>query len=401
MDEFLPLTKQELTDLARGHLSLGRESRATKASMLAAILELGSPELLASMRSAVAEKEEARKRRRGETQQQRRVAQRTESAPTVSADPSRYLELPSEEQRRECFRQFIAATSNAALATAVCAVCAREVSVQDDHVEEHALETYQYRRRLRPTRSHPMHTLYDGCLLEPAGVRVVGSSTRIKTCKSCRDELRKDRAQPPRFSFANDLWLGPIAIELQMLTIPEQLLIAQLFPRVYVFKLYPKTPGYRPPSETLQRGMRGTVSTYELDPQGVADMLDGGLLPRLPSVLASVISVTFMGIGPLPKQWLRTTFRVRRPVVAAALRVLQRQHRHYQSVTICEERLRALPEDDVPQELLQVMRHSPDGDIALQEHGGYVPEDDEDDVMPEESEGPVANTATTAGNGGK
>ncbi len=387
MDEFLSLTKQELTELARGHLTLGRDARGTKAAMIAFMMEGGSDELLASMRAAVAQKEDARKRRRGDAQQQRRVAQRTEPPSTVP-DPLRYLELPSEEQRRDCSRQFLAATSNAAMAMAVCAICAREVSVQADHVEEHNLASFQHRVRLKPARSHPLHTLYDGCLLDPAGVRLAGSSTFIQTCKSCREELRKNRAQPPRFSLANDLWLGPIAPELQVLTIPEQLLIAQLFPRVYVFKLYPKTPGYRPASETLQRGMRGTVSTYELDAQGVADMLDGGLLPRLPSVLASVIFVTFMGIGPLPKQWLRTTFRVRRPVVAAALRVLQRQHRHYENVTISEERLRALPEDDVPEELLQVIRQSPDGDIALQEHGGYVPEDDEDDIMLDESEGP-------------
>ncbi|RDX40380.1 hypothetical protein OH76DRAFT_1366321, partial [Lentinus brumalis] len=196
-----------------------------------------------------------------------------------------------------------------------------------------------------------MHTLYDGCLLEPAGVRVEGADVYITTCRSCREELRKDRAQPPRFSLANDLWLGAVPEELQILTIPEQLLIAQLFPRVYIFKLYPKTPGYRPASATLQRGMRGTVSTYELHGQGVADMVDGGLLPRLPSVLASVISVTFMGIGPLPKQWLRAMFRVRRPVVANALRLLQRQHRHYGNIIVSEERLRALPEDDVPDEL--------------------------------------------------
>ncbi len=380
MDDFFSLTKQELISLAQGQLVVTREARKTKTTLLAHLLAEGSPELLASMQAAIDEKEGARKRRRTETQYARRVAQRTDLPVLPEADPMRYLQLPSDEERKGCFRQFIAATSNAALAYLVCAVCAREVGVVADEVEKHPLQSFEHRGRLKPTRPHAQHTLYDGCLLAPEGVRTEGGSTLIHTCKSCRDELRKPRAQPPRYSLANDLWIGPVPPELQILTVSEQLLIAQLFPRVYVFKLFPKTPGYRPPSETLQRGMRGTVSTYELDSQGVADMVDGGLLPRLPSVLASVISVTFMGIGALPKQWLRTTFRVRRPVVAAALRKLQSVHRHYQSITISEERLRALPEDDVPEELLRVMRQSPDSDVVSQEHGGYVPDDDEDDV---------------------
>ncbi|TFK88570.1 hypothetical protein K466DRAFT_488611, partial [Polyporus arcularius HHB13444] len=316
MDVYQSLTKQELIALAKGQLVVTREARKTKSTLLAHMLQEGSAELLASMQAMVDEKDASRKRRRTEAQHARRVAQRTDPPPPQEADPSRFLELPSEEQRKVCYREFIDATSNAALAYAVCAVCAREVGVVADGVEEHALDSFEHRTRLKPTRPHPEHTLYDGCLLEPCGVRMGGSSP---------------------------------------------------------------SPGYRPPSETLQRGMRGTVSTYELDAQGVADMVDGGLLPRPPSVLASVISVTFMGVGALPKQWLRTTFRVRRPVVAAALRTLQRVHGHYRAVTISEERLRALPEDDVPEELLGVIRQSPDADSAFQEHAGYVPDDDDDD----------------------
>ena len=45
---------------------------------------------------------------------------------------------------------------------------------------------------------------------------------------------------------------------------------------------------------------------------GISSMLHGNLMPRPPAVLASVISVTFIGLGDLPKHWLRTTFRVRR-----------------------------------------------------------------------------------------
>ncbi|RDX42771.1 hypothetical protein OH76DRAFT_1362182 [Lentinus brumalis] len=286
--------------------------------MIEYIAEHADVALHADILAATEAKACGRKRRRAETQHARRVAQRLDEAP-VARDPARYLSLPSEQDVLQCYRDFRAATSNAALSTAVCAICAREVSVPQDHVETVRLDSLANRARLAPRDPHPQHELYQGCLLEPRG-----------------------------------------------------------------------TPGYRPPSDTLQRGMRGTVSTYELDTQGVSDMIDGALMPRLPSVLATVISVTFVGVGPLPKQWLRTTFRVRRPVVHAALQHLRQAHRHYRNITISEARLAALPEDDVPEELLGVVRQCSDAFVPVQESAGYVADDDDDDVLadPSHDEGP-------------
>ncbi len=376
---FAKLTKAELAALVKDRLVLPRDSRATKDAMLEYILHHADEGLQADVMAAAQAKVSARKRHRAEVQHARRVAQRFDDAP-AARDPSRYLALPEESDVVACYRDFRAATSNAALSTVACGVCAREVSVVEDHVETVRLDSLTHRARLVPRDPHPMHDLYDGCLLEPRGVETRQDVVFVHTCKECRDELKRPAVTPPRLSLANNLWIGPVPDVLSILTIPEQLLVAQLYPRIYVFKLFPKTPGYRPPSETLQRGMRGTVSTYELDTQGVTDMLEGTLLPRLPSVLATVISVTFVGVGPLPKQWLRTTFRVRRPVVHAALKHLCGSHRHYRTITISEERLRALPEDDVPDELLGVVRQCSDATVTLQEGSGYVPEDDEDDV---------------------
>jgi hypothetical protein len=56
--------------------------------------------------------------------------------------------------------------------------------------------------------------------------------------------------------------------------------------------------------------MCGNVSTYELDSAGISAMIDGNLLPHPPIVLASVISMTFVGLGELPRKWLQSTFRV-------------------------------------------------------------------------------------------
>ncbi|RDX55291.1 hypothetical protein OH76DRAFT_1452358 [Lentinus brumalis] len=297
MADFTLLTKAELSLLAKDHLVLSRECRKTKDAMLCFILEHAGEALRDEM-TAQALAKASRKRSRTDVQHERRVAQRVEEA-EVSRDTSRYLQLPAEAERLQCHREFLKATSSAALQTAVCAVCAREVSVTDDGVELALLTSLPNTERLRPIEPHAKHDLFDGCLLAPEGVIV----------------------QDQKIS-------------------------------------------------TLQRGMRGTVSTYELDTQGVVNMAEGGLMPRLPAVLAKVISVTFIGVGPLPKKWLRTTFRVRRHLVHAALLWLRANHRHYSDITISEERLQGLPEDDVPDELLGVVRHCSDPGVSLQEGGG-------------------------------
>ena len=46
-------------------------------------------------------------------------------------DHSKFMELPTDEVRRQCFRAFREATSNRALAMSVCIVCAREMMVYE------------------------------------------------------------------------------------------------------------------------------------------------------------------------------------------------------------------------------------------------------------------------------
>ena len=48
---------------------------------------------------------------------------------------------------------------------------------------------------------------------------------------------------------------------------------------VFVYKLFPKTL-WRPSDDQLQRGMRGTVTTYGLNVDNVASMADGTLMPQ-------------------------------------------------------------------------------------------------------------------------
>jgi len=56
--------------------------------------------------------------------------------------------------------------------------------------------------------------------------------------------------------------------------------------------------------------MWGNVSSYELNLDGISSMVQGKMMPRPPAVLASVIAVTFIGVGQLPQKWLHSTFRL-------------------------------------------------------------------------------------------
>ena len=354
--------------------------RKNKASLTDFILRNITPEVEENLRNKLAARTPSKpggslqKRRREEPPQAP-----TRKWPRLDTDEldddGEFLELPSDAVLKSCYRQFYEATSNAALEHTVCAVCARERGCQLDGVSDFSLDNIPSPTRLVPHRPHPDHTLFDGMLLEPEGVIRRGGRLIAHICRECLGDLKKLSTLPPRFSLANNLWIGPVPVELSSLTFPEQLLIAHLYPRVYVFKLFPKSGGGS--AEGMQRGMRGNVSTYELNVDAMAAMVEGQLMPRPPAVLSSLIAITYIGVGRIPKSWIHSTFRVRRYHVSRALDWLKAHNpKYYGNVTISQHQLDQLPKDDVPTEILGVIRQSNDIGLVDQESSGYVRTDD-------------------------
>ncbi|KAK6987623.1 hypothetical protein R3P38DRAFT_3374591 [Favolaschia claudopus] len=227
-----------------------------------------------------------KRKRSGDTQSSRRVARETDSDVVEPNTCDKFLQIPNTEETKRIYRAYYEATSNAAIAMMVCGVCAREIDAgtgTNEDATPRRLEALPNSQCLVPRLAHPAHDLFDGKLLEPAGVVREGNVTKVRVCRECSESLIKSGDHPPKHALANNLWIGRTPWQLQILTFPEQLLIALLYPRVYVFKLHPRCPGRKDPS-TLQRGMRGTVSTYNLDSDGIASMLAGDLMPRPPAV---------------------------------------------------------------------------------------------------------------------
>ena len=369
----------EILSIVKDSLQILRPQRARKDVLIRYVLEHASAPLLSVLEEAVRSRtpDQPLKRKRNFERFQARKARRAEEIEQDVHDVSKFLELPSESDVHRCYQNFYNATSDAALKTTVCGICAREVNAMNDGLSTIRMEDLPTHRLVPPVPHAAHDKFHEGMLLEPQGV-IQGRSGEelVCVCGSCRTELGKERSLPPKFSLANNLWIGRVPWELKKLTFPEQLLIAHLYPRVFVFKLYPKS-GYTPGPATLQRGMRGTVSTYDLNVDAVTAMLDGKLMPRPLTILSSLISVTYIDVGKLPKNWLHSTFRVRRDAVASALAWLKTNNpKYYGNIMISTDALKRLPDDDVPDEILSIVRQSDDTGILDQEGGGYVRTED-------------------------
>ncbi|KAF8343225.1 hypothetical protein F5887DRAFT_341963 [Amanita rubescens] len=191
----------------------------------------------------------------------------------------------------------------------------RPFSIYDsDQLQWFSLLRIPNRRRLVPSVPHPAHRLFYDLLLEPSATQMRPEGFFVQSCRHCVGDLKLgDCNLPLRRSLANNLWIGVVPDVLKRLSLPEQLLVALVYPRVFVFKLFSRRLNNRylgGDNPTLQRAMRGNVCSYDLDTPGIADMIQGNLMPRRPSVLASVIQITLFGQRHLPENWMHNLFRI-------------------------------------------------------------------------------------------
>jgi len=284
-----------------------------------------------------------------------------------------FMKPPSKQVVDAAIAEFIDRTNNAALATGVCAVCARETVATD--ISQHRLDSIPSSHRLIPTVPHLNHDIFNGMLLHPPGVinDEIGN-----LCTECLRALKSDKI--PSFALANGMWIGRTPHELAYLTLPERILIAKYFPAAYIIKLYPKKKGARHWDKSqMYSGLRGNVSTYQLNQDQISSMIDGTIMPQPTEVLAATIGITFVGPKNLPERRLPDMFRVRRTRVKRALEWLKENNPLFANITISASRLAQLPDDDVPDELMSTAKISTDVSMLYAEQDGYVPSQDASD----------------------
>ena len=154
---------------------------------------------------------------------------------------------------------------------------------------------------LQPPIAHNSHWLMDGMLLEQAGVTDDKRGQTLTVCAVCEKDIRAGKV--PKLALANGMWLGKVPMELQVLTLPERVLVAKCFLAAYVVKLFPKKKGAKTWSSSgCNTGMRGNVSTYHLNVEDIANLIDPMVMPPSPVLLAATIGITIVGPHNLPER---------------------------------------------------------------------------------------------------
>lgn len=282
-----------------------------------------------------------------------------------------YLTDVGDEIRKDILVRFIEATSNNRVRQGVCASCA---GIFEEHdMEGISLSSMPHGELLHPKEAHPAQVLTHGMLLEPRGVFFRHNREYGHFCQRCVKSLRENHT--PKFSLANNMWIGDIPFELQVLTVPERLLISLYYPAVYVYQLFPKT-FHQGRSGFYNKKLCGNVSTYRLAPQRMADLACGNLMPRKPDVLASLVSVTLVGRNRYPERTLKGMFQLRRSRILAALMWLKANNPFYHDIHIDTEALECIPEGEVPDSISTNIRIMDDGNTESTELGTSSSKDD-------------------------
>jgi len=289
-----------------------------------------------------------------------------------------FLRNPSEDIKQQALARFIDHTGNIATKMAICLACARELSVHD--VQKVYVDEIPNRYLLTPIVRHQAQVLVDGLLLHTTSISEDQGRFQGPICCECLEDLEVGNL--PVHSLVNGLWIGAVPDVLSVLNLPERLLVALYFPAVYVLKLYPQQKGAKQwDSASLNSGVRGNVSTYQLNTPDIARMVEGNILPHRPALLAATIAITIIGPSKLPVKSLPSLLTVSRHRVKAALIFLKLQNHLYHDIDISDDNLSLLPENGVPEDLLSVVKYSDEQHLLEKERAGYVVADEDDDGM--------------------
>ncbi|KAG9125041.1 hypothetical protein FRC07_009215 [Ceratobasidium sp. 392] len=309
-----------------------------------------------------------RKAKRGRESRQARAQE------AVSAEL--FMQPSSDEELLRCYTEAHNATSNASLEDQICAVCACLRRACEAGFTRVNVTDIPNSHKLAPYVRAPNQTLRQGCLLEPKGCQGEEPNLNAEICKECWDNLLEPNNNPPKHSLANNLWVGEVPWKLECLSFVELFLIALVYPRVFVMKLYPRDRNQRSlPKDQLQSALRGNVMSFELNSAAILDMIAGKLMPQPVSVLASTLSITFIGRGKIRDLSTLNMLRVQHKAIRKALEWLKENNKkYYGDIVIDESLLEALPENNVPPEVLGGIRYEEDESMAEGEYTGYAPE---------------------------
>ena len=182
-------------------------------------------------------------------------------------------------------------------------------------------------------------------------------------CKKCHDSLLNGKV--PKFSVANEMWLGDIPIQLQGLTIPEEKLISLYRHNSCVIKLH--SPFHS--VTTSQGALKGNCITFL---QNLPNIVTS--LPLSLDDLCDTLKVIFVGARPPERIHLRKILTVRKKKIIEALNWLKEHNILYKNIDINMKNVAQLPDDDVPESIMLTMEQKINDEENQSERVGYIPD---------------------------
>lgn len=190
-----------------------------------------------------------------------------------------------------------------------------------------------------------------------------GEMEMCRICPNCQAALLKQSI--PKFSIANNTWLGGIPVELQGLTIPEQKLISLYRHNSCIIKLH--SPFHS--TTTAQAALKGNCISFL---QNVPNIVES--LPLTLDDLCDSLKVIFIGSRPPNRIHLRKVLTVRKKRIIEALQWLKKHNLLYQKININIQNINQLPEDDVPECIMSTLELKLGDEQTQSERIGYVPD---------------------------
>jgi hypothetical protein len=257
----------------------------------------------------------------------------------------------SHVEKARIVHDFRTTTSSIALKTVTCASCAEKVRVRDSSNSLGTDLDLDILRRPLPISSDqtdrvPPLPYTEGPLagtpVDPPGVcHDEDGALCLSLCTHCRRAL--SRRKLPRFALANLNVIGTVPLELESLTLVEELIIARCRAKMCIVKLQDYSDDVDLP--TVQRGMKGHIIVFPQHPENLPNVMP----PQICDII-SPICILFCGSTVPTRQWLKEKARplvVCREVVLRALGWLRTHNSLYHNVVIDMDRISMLPDDDV------------------------------------------------------
>ncbi|CAF4991150.1 unnamed protein product, partial [Rotaria sp. Silwood1] len=175
----------------------------------------------------------------------------------------------------------------------------------------------------------------------------------------------EEEKQIPKFSAANNIWLGDVPSELRGLTIPEEKLISLYRHNSCIIKLH--SPFHS--TTSAQTALKGNCITFLQDVPNIVNSL-----PLTLDELCGTLKVIFVGAHPPERIQLKKVLIVRKKKIIEALRWLKKLNILYQNVDINLKNIAQLPEDDVPECIMSTMEQRIGDEEIQSERIGYIPD---------------------------